>query len=131
MVKSTLNRLASRIALVAIIFASLAPTISHAFPAKNSTSFQQEICDSNGVKRLVNVDFAGEKKPSPEQNQAAIHLEHCPYCAAHMAHVDVAKAATAIFLAELNTANRIDLYTAPLVQSFYPVSHPSHAPPLV
>lgn len=127
----SMNRLASWIALVAIIFSALAPTISHAFPIKTSASFQQEVCDVQGAKRLLSVDFTAEKKSVPTQNQATTHFEHCLYCASHMTHVGAIKAPLISFLSQLNAVSRIDIYTAPLVQAYYPVTHPSHAPPLV
>ena len=131
MFKSTLNRLASWIALIAIIFASLAPTISYALPTTNAASFQQEICDAQGVKRIVSVDFGVEQKSSPDQNQSPMLLEHCPYCVSHMTHVGATNRQVTIFLAELNAVSRVDIYSAPLVQAYFPISHPAHAPPLV
>lgn len=131
MLKSRINRLASWLALVAVVFASLAPTISRALPVEVSISFQQEVCDSQGVKHSVRVDFATENKSAPQQVPSAMHLEHCPYCAAHMSHVMAAKTPLIVFLSALNSVHRIDIYTPPVVQAYYPVSHPSHAPPLV
>ena len=127
-----LNRFASLIAMMALIFASLAPTISHAFSANNQhTTLLQELCNAHGVKQFISLDIAVEHKQTPSQNPAAMHFEHCPYCGHHVANVGIAPSPTALFLAELNAVQSIAPYAAPWVQSYYPVSHPSHAPPVV
>ena len=131
MLRSRINWLASRVALFAIIFASFAPTISHAFVVKTATSLQQEICGAHGARRVVHVDFIAEKKSDLAHDKTPIHLEHCSYCASHMGHVTAPRAQILVFLSEINSVAHIGVYAAPYVQAYYPVSHPSHAPPLV
>jgi len=84
-----------KIALFAIIFASLAPSISHALTAQQGTnsfaSFAQEICSTNGKKIIIQVvttkgqQFSAElsAKNTGETSPKSInhHLEHCPFCA--------------------------------------------------
>ena len=55
MLPQKIFKLLNTIALFAIVFASLAPSISHALAAKNGTSFAQEICTSNGQKISIQV----------------------------------------------------------------------------
>lgn len=132
MLMRRLNRFASWIAMMAVIFASLAPTISHAFPAKNNQpSLLQELCSAQGAKRFISVDVAIDNKQAPAQNQAAMHFEHCPYCAHHAANIAIPATSNTLFLAQLNAVQNIEVYAAPLVLSYYPVSHPSHAPPAI
>ena len=131
MFKSRANRLATWIALVAIVFASFAPTISHAFAAKNNVDFQQEVCDAQGTKRFVHVDLALEKQSAPAENASTAHLEHCPYCASHINHVTTPPTSLVVLLSKINAFSRINSYSAPSVQSYFPVSHPAHAPPAI
>ncbi len=81
-----------KIALFAIVFASLAPSISHALAAQQGTnSFTQEVCSTNGKKITIQVtttkgqQFAAElsTKNTTENSPKSInhHLEHCPFCA--------------------------------------------------
>lgn len=85
----------NKVALFAIVFASLAPSISHALAAQQGTNtFAQEICTTNGIKITIQVLTTKGKQlatelPSQiaEANQdkapAGIqhHLQHCPFCA--------------------------------------------------
>jgi hypothetical protein len=91
MLSKKLFRLIHKIALFAIVFASLAPTISHALQPNNGAAFGQEICTSNGEKITIQVvttkgqqlatefsaPFSGDKTPTGIQH----HLQHCPFCA--------------------------------------------------
>ena len=69
----------SWIAILAVLMASLAPTISHAVGTSSPTSWA-DICTSTGAKRVsVDGDAAG-KSSIPG---AAHLLEHCPSCSLH------------------------------------------------
>lgn len=57
------------IALMAVLFGALAPSISHALAASRNTQAWGEICSA-----------AGTVKKSPSDTLQH-HLEHCPYCA--------------------------------------------------
>jgi hypothetical protein len=81
-----------KVALFAIIFATLAPSISHALTAQQGTSsFTQEVCSTNGKKITIQVvttkgqQFSAEftTKNTGETAPKSInhHLEHCPFCA--------------------------------------------------
>jgi cytoskeletal protein RodZ len=81
-----------KVALFAIIFATLAPSISHALTAQQGTnSFTQEVCSTNGEKITIQVvttkgqQFSAEltTKNTGESSPKSInhHLEHCPFCA--------------------------------------------------
>ena len=48
------QQILSKIAIFLVIFASFAPSISHGMAARNNnSSFLQEICSSNGTKKIV------------------------------------------------------------------------------
>jgi len=81
-----------KVALFAIVFAALAPSISHALAAQQGTnSFTQEVCSTNGKKITIQVvttkgqQFSAEftTKNTGETAPKSInhHLEHCPFCA--------------------------------------------------
>jgi Protein of unknown function (DUF2946) len=91
MLSNKLFLLMHKIALFAIVFASLAPSISHAVAAqKGNNSFTQEVCSTNGKKITIQVittkgqQFAAElsTKNTSENSPKSInhHLEHCPFC---------------------------------------------------
>lgn len=79
-----------RIALFAIVFASLAPSISHALNAQQGVNtFAQEICTTNGEIITIQVvttkgqqlstELNVEEKTSSSANMLN-HLNHCPFC---------------------------------------------------
>jgi Protein of unknown function (DUF2946) len=92
MLSQKLFKLINKIALCAIVFASLAPTISHALAAQQGlNSFTQEVCTTDGKKITIqvvtskgqqlttelNAESTQEKSPTGIQH----HLQHCPFCA--------------------------------------------------
>lgn len=81
-----------KIALFAILFASLAPSISHALAAQQGTnSFTQEVCSTNGKKITIQVvttkgqqlsaEFTTKNNGETTPKSINHHLEHCPFCA--------------------------------------------------
>ena len=62
------------IAMLAVLFSALAPTVSHAL-APSTPSVLLEMCTVNGVKA---VDGG---KPAPSKSMAG--MEHCAYCLTH------------------------------------------------
>jgi Protein of unknown function (DUF2946) len=127
----------SKIALCAIVFASLAPSISHALQANSGAVFAQEICTTNGEKITIQVitsqgqqlatEIAINKSEVPKN--IAMHLEHCPFCASHaMAAALPTSNLEIIALLEI-TAQETAKYAAPAVTSVPYVSPPSQAPP--
>ena len=125
------------IALFAIVFASLAPSISPAIAAQNgNNSFIQEICSSSGKTVSIQVQTTkGQQlsmdfslKPSPEPKNIAMHLEHCPFCGGHFAVA--LPAGNAVIIAQLAlTAQKAAEYAVPVFASHPYVSPPAQAPP--
>lgn len=69
------------IALLAILFSAVAPSISHAYAAA-AAGKPVEICTVDGVKMLISNQ--GDAKQSGLD--PAMHgMEHCPYCMTHAA----------------------------------------------
>lgn len=136
MLSQKIFKLISKIALYAIVFVSLAPSISHALAATNGTSFAQEICTSNGQKISIQVitsqgqqlttEFAINKSEAPKN--ITMHLAHCPFCSPAAVAVLPSLQLEIIALLEI-TAQKAARYTAPLVASRHYKSPPSQAPP--
>lgn len=63
------------IACLAVLFAALAPSVSHALAAASPSRF--EICSAEGGKTAITGGVLLKKAG------AAHHMEHCPYCATH------------------------------------------------
>ena len=136
MLSQKIFKLFNKIALCAIVFASLAPGISHALAATNGTSFAQEICTSNGQKISIQVittqgqqlttEFAISKSEAPKN--ITMHLEHCPFCSSVAAAALPSQQLEIIALLEI-TAQKAARYAAPILASRHYKSPPSQAPP--
>jgi hypothetical protein len=125
------TRLASWIAIAAIVFSALAPTIAHAFPAKNTPqTLWQELCTAQGTKLIQSTDVAGDQQQIPVQNNAGIHFEHCPYCFSHAGSVGLPPATAAfVFVATGQSAQFAASYIAPVLPFYHQSANPSQAPP--
>ena len=138
MLSKKLFRFINMVAMFAIVFASLAPSISHAVAAQNGTnSFTQEICSSSGKTisiqvlttkgQQLSVDFSLKQSPKPQN--IAMHLEHCPFCGGHFS-VATLPASNTIIIAQLTaTAQKTAEYAAPVFANHSYVSPPAQAPP--
>ena len=135
MLSKNLFSLMHKIALFAIIFASLAPSISHAVAAQNgNNSFTQEICSSSGKKisiqvqttkgQQLSVDF--ELKQSPQEStqpkNIAMHLDHCPFCGGHFSAAALPASNTVIIAQLVLTAQKAAEYAVPVFASHSYVS---------
>jgi hypothetical protein len=69
---------AAWIACLAILFAALAPSISHAMSSARGDVWT-EICSVGSVK-LVKIDGATLQKSDPGTQKP---MSHCPFCASH------------------------------------------------
>jgi hypothetical protein len=74
------RRFAAWIACFAMLFAALAPSVSHALALSQGETWS-EICSVAG-KKFVKVGLdQGERGDTSSQD--GLHLEHCPFCATH------------------------------------------------
>ena len=137
MFSQKLFKIFNKIALCAIVFASLAPSISHALAAKNGTSFAQEICTSNGQKISIQVittqgqQLTTELSINVEQpaKNISTHLEHCPFCSAGTAAAALPSQPLAIIKLLEITAQKAAKYATSTVVSRHYKHPPSQAPP--
>lgn len=132
----------SKIAMFLVVFASLAPSVTHALATHSNGSFLQEICSTNGIKKIViqTITTHGQQltavfdtKTSNENTPAstALHLEHCPFCSAGAANVAVApNNVWILMLAEQAKAIDFD-YVTPVQPSYIQTAHPTRAPPVL
>jgi len=89
MLSQKIFRAMSKIALFAIVFASLAPSISHALSNPNSPqAFLQQICGVGSQKLYIEVittqgqqiQAALDTKPGSQPKSINVHMNHCPFC---------------------------------------------------
>lgn len=74
------RRFAAWLAAFAILFAALAPSISHALSAARGETWA-EICSTGGAK-LVKVSVGQDGTSIPATGKS-FHFEHCPFCITH------------------------------------------------
>lgn len=71
-----LQRLCASLALLALLFASAAPTLSHAMAAAGHEGWVQ-VCTAQGMRWVALEADAQAPQPGPAP---AARLEHCPVC---------------------------------------------------
>ena len=135
-----IQRFISKIALFLVVFASLAPSVSHAMAAQNNGSFLQEICSVNGLKKVViqtistkgkQISAVFETKNTQQKVPASLtlHLEHCPFCGAAAANIAIAPAPAWSLLLQAQAKSVNQEYSTPFQSSVLQTAHPSRAPP--
>ena len=142
MLSKKLFGLLHKIALFAIVFASLAPNVSHALAAKIANySFTQEICSTSGkvinIKvvttkgQQLSVNFALKQTASQSSNpqNIAMHLERCQFCGGQFSAATL-QASNALIIAQLTASAMLTAkYAVPVFASHTYVSPPAQAPP--
>ncbi len=137
MLSKKIFRFMHHIALFAIVFASAAPSISHALAAKNNVnSFAQEVCTSTGEKVVIQVVTTKGKQLATEfivtkssPKTMPMHLEHCPFCGSAATAASLPATNTLIIAVLEQVAQQLAQYSAPTVFTQPHVSPPSQAPP--
>jgi len=126
------TRLAGWIAIAAIVFSALAPTVSYAFSAKSAPqTLGQELCTAQGIKLVASDAIPASQIPTqPAQDKMGMHFEHCPYCFSHAGSVGLPPAtASFVFVATSQTARLAESYIAPVLPLYHQSANPSQAPP--
>jgi hypothetical protein len=140
MLSRKLFRWAHKIALFAIVFASLAPSISHALANQNGTQgFMQAICGVGGQKLYIQVvttqgqsiQATLDTKPGSQPVSINHHLNHCPFCNAGVANVVIPShnPAFELYLAQQLSEQRA-IYDIPSVATIIQSAHLSRGPPV-
>jgi hypothetical protein len=141
MVSQKTFRWMHKIALFAIVFASLAPSISHALVShQDAKGFLQEICSTGGKKLYIEVVTTQGKqlqagldtKSGSQPVSIAYHMNHCPFCHAGVADIAIPSfnPAFELYLAQQVSQQRFD-YHAPVVLIFIQTAHLTRAPPSI
>jgi hypothetical protein len=74
------RRITTWLAAMAILFAALAPSISHALASAGKLSpTWMEICSAEGSKAFKGDDAGG----ATQKKNSSVGFEHCPYCTVH------------------------------------------------
>jgi Protein of unknown function (DUF2946) len=143
MLSQKLFRWVNKVALFAIVFASLAPSISHALAAQqgaNSTNtFAQEVCTTNGAKITIQVittkgkQLATELPAQSTENKAPTniqhHLQHCPFCANHSTDAVIQSPHAPIVAILAAQAQHIAVNSQAVLPRFSVLPPPAQAPP--
>lgn len=129
---------AHKIALFAIIFASLAPSISHALANQNGTQgIMQSICGVGGQKLYIQVvttkgqsiQAALDTKPGSQPVSINHHLNHCPFCTNPNTSVDIETSSLPIIKLLVMQEQYISTVAQPISSSFSVLPPPAQAPP--
>jgi hypothetical protein len=135
MLSSVHQRFASWVAMLAIVFASLAPTLSHAIATESAPlTLWQEICTAQGTKFISSVVTLSSEQVDKQQDSQSMQphvgaLEHCPFCFNHAGAISLPPGNHVLFVAELNATHALDVYQSPAVQRYFQSAHLSRAPP--
>jgi hypothetical protein len=139
MFSKKLFRLTHKIALFAIVFASLAPSISHALQANNGAGFAQEICTTSGEKITIQVVTTKGQQLATEFSQPSSndkvptgiqhHLQHCPFCANPSTDAALEAPHTPIIAILTAQAQQISVITKTVLPRFSALPPPAQAPP--
>jgi hypothetical protein len=129
-----------KVALFAIFFASIAPSISHAIAAQYGiNSFAQEVCTSNGEKIAIqvmttkgqqiatnlNVNEAGSESPA----SLVDHFNHCPFCANPNTSDAIEPPLLPVIALLAMQAQYLAIVAQPLLPRFSVLPPPAQAPP--
>lgn len=131
----------NKVALFAIVFASLAPSISHALQANSGAAFKQEICTTSGEKITIQVlttkgqqlatelsaQSSSEKAPTGIQH----HLQHCPFCASPSTDAAIQAPHTPILGVLVAQAKQIAVNSQAVLPRYSALPPPAQAPPSI
>ncbi|WP_317203354.1 DUF2946 domain-containing protein [Janthinobacterium sp.] len=124
--KNITRRFAAWLACFAMLFAALAPSISHAVSASRGETFA-EICGVAGAK-LVQTATA-EGAASIPLTQKSMQFEHCPLCAPHAGSFALPpSAALVVPLLEQQDSHPFLFFQSPRPLTIWTVAQ-SRAPP--
>lgn len=128
------------VALYAIVFASLAPSISHALAAQQGVnSFVQEICTANGETITIQVvtsqgnkldtQLDTEQKLPANSKTFISHLNHCPFCSNPNVNTVLEPPLAFIFALRQNHSEQVEVVNVAVTKTFSSLPPPAQAPP--
>lgn len=130
----------SKIALFAIVFASVAPSISHALVAQQGgSSLVQAVCTSNGETITIQVltskgqqistRLSADEKNSQSPASIVLHLNHCPFCSNPNTSVGIVATSLPIITLLTTQTQHLAVTTQPDLPRFSALPPPAQAPP--
>ena len=144
MFSRSLQQVISKVSLMLMVFASLAPSVSYALASHTNPQLFQQICSSsfnNSPKKVLLLQVVttqgqqlstpfniNSTMPAPTNNMGG-HFEHCPFCANHVDAIVTPNINHILFVAQLNAYQLNASYSSPLTQRFYQRANPPQAPP--
>jgi hypothetical protein len=139
MLSKKLFRWVNEVALFAIVFASLAPSISHALQANGGGGFAQEICTTSGEKITIQVvttkgqqlatEFSQQSSNDKTPTGIQHHLQHCPFCANPSTDAALEAPHTPIIAILTAQAQHISATSQAVLSRFSALPPPAQAPP--
>ena len=129
MIEAYKHKLASWMAIFAVLLAFFAPTISQAMSADNQTDvIYQKVCTEHGSK-VIPVELPS----SSHHNDGMLgHAGHCAFCCTSAYTPIISSDSIAIVIALIESqAWVLPAYDSPVVQSIYQDSHSPQAPPSI
>lgn len=133
------QRVFSYITMTVMLFASLAPSVSHALAkVTGERSFIQEVCNSRGEKVVIQVTTTMGKQVSTEilisktsnkSNTAELHTEHCPFCLNPAVHALPSGNTSEALYVDSGKSFFQTSYLAPILSALLLSAHPTRAPP--
>jgi Protein of unknown function (DUF2946) len=127
MIKAYRNKLASWMAIFAVLFAFFAPTVSQAMSSNNHVNvIYQKVCVEHGSK-VIPMEL-----PSGKHDGMVGHAGHCAFCCTS-AHTPMVNSNSISFVVAVieSQAWVLPAYDSPVVQSIYQDSHSPQAPPSI
>ncbi len=137
------QELIAKLALFVVLFASLAPSVSHAVALHTgNTAFSQTICTTNGDVVVIEVlttkgqeiktELTLNQTGSESNKHIEINLIHCPFCATAGADLSVAQL-TPFYLFTLAKQAKAAFLEADVLpqKTCHQTAHQTRAPPLL
>jgi len=121
------NKIASWMAIFAVLVAFFAPTLSQAMSADNHANvIYQKVCSEHGSK-VIPIEL-----PSGKHDGMVGHAGHCAFCCTG-AHTPMLGSNSISFVVAVieSKAWVLPAYDSPVVQSIYQDSHSPQAPPSI
>ena len=127
MIKAYKNKLASWMAIFAVLLAFFAPTVSQAMSADNHDNvIYQKVCTEHGSK-VIPMEL-----PSGKHDGMLGHAGHCAFCCTS-AHTPIVGSNSISFVLAVieSQAWILPSYDSPVVQSIFQDSQSPQAPPSI
>jgi hypothetical protein len=129
MSRATYNKLASWLAIFAVLIAFFAPTLSQAMSADDHANvIYQKVCTEHGTK-IIPVELPSS---SHHDDGMLVHTGHCAFCCTS-AHTPIVSSNSISFVVAVieSQAWVLSAYDSPVVQSIFQDSHSPQAPPSI